>query len=263
MGTNDDVAASGADRRVSVYYIVSTAKPVDAAARSLETAARKHEFGVLHVIDLKDALTKKGYPLEAQCKIFEICNPREATRVLQRDLRLNMALPCRISVFEDNGITKIGAILPGELLRALSHDEDLAGIAEAVEASIKLIIDEAAAAPDARSALLQRRAALLGEIEAGKAKRGQGRDGNVPDSGELAADDIARDVGIAEVERDMGELAAIDAALDRLELGTYGRCRDCDVDIEPARLERNPEVGRCASCQTQAESSIGIRIARL
>ena len=135
-----------------MYYIVRTGKNVDDAGRDLEAAVRKHSFGVLHVFDLKDTLTKKGYPLGPQCKIFEICNPEQATRVLQRDMRLNMALPCRVSVFEDNGATKIGMILPAEMLRALSHDRELGEIAETIEATIKAIIDEAAAPVDPRSA---------------------------------------------------------------------------------------------------------------
>ena len=121
-----------------------TEKSVGDASRDLEAAVRKHSFGVLHVFDLKDTLTKKGYPLEPQCKIFEICNPQQATRVLQRDMRLNMALPCRVSVFEDKGTTKIGMILPAEMLRALSHDRELGEVAETVEAALKAIIDEAA-----------------------------------------------------------------------------------------------------------------------
>ena len=111
--------------------------------------------------------------------------------------------------------------------------------------------------------LLQRRAALAREIEAGAAKRSAERDGNVPDSGELAADDVARDVGIAEVDRDATELAAVDAALERLDSGRYGRCIDCGTTIEHARLKRNPEVARCVRCQQREEQKAAARIARL
>jgi uncharacterized protein (DUF302 family) len=246
-----------------MYYIVPTAKNVDDAASDLEAAVRKHEFGVLHVYDLKETLTKKGYPLGPQCRIFEVCNPRQATRVLQSDMRLNMALPCRISVFEDNGATKIGTILPAELLRALSHGRELAEVAEQVQQTIKTIIDEAAAPADARTALLRRRAALAVEIHTGAEKRAADSDGNVPDAGELAADDVARDVAIAEVDRDAAEIAAIDAALERLDRGTYGRCIDCGTVIPPSRLAHAPEAARCLACQERVESSTARRIARL
>jgi uncharacterized protein (DUF302 family)/RNA polymerase-binding transcription factor DksA len=236
-----------------MYYIARTAKNVDDAARDLEAAVGKHGFGVLHVLDLKETLTKKGYPLGPQCRVFEVCNPQQATRVLQRDMRLNMALPCRISVFEDEGVTKIGTIRPTETLGALSRDRELAAVAESVEATIKAIIDEAAAPPDPRAALLRRRAALALEVQAGADKRAADRGGNVPDTGELAADDVARDVAIAEVDRDAAEIAAIDAALERLDKGTYGRCIDCGTAIAPARLAHAPEAARCLICQQRLE----------
>ncbi len=128
-----------------MYYIVATAKSVTDAARDLETAVQKHRFGVLHVYDLKETLTRKGHPLAAECRIFEVCNPEHASRVLKRDMRVNMALPCRISVFEHLGATQIGTILPTETLRMLSPDGELAETARTVEAAIKAIIDDAAA----------------------------------------------------------------------------------------------------------------------
>lgn len=250
-----------------MYYIVPTGKSVADAARDLEAAVQKHGFGVLHVYDLQETLTRKGHPLKAGCRIFEVCNPQHASQVLKRDMRINMALPCRISVFEDGATTKIGTILPTEMLRALSSDAELGEVAQRVETTIKAIIDSAAGPLDTREALLARRAQLASEIEAGVAKRSAERDGllttNVPDAGELAAADLALDVGIAEVDRDVAEIEAIDAALERLESGSYGKCLDCGQSIEPARLVKNPEAARCVPCQQKREKKAAAQIARL
>lgn len=40
-------------------------------------------------------------------------------------------------------------------------------------------------------------------------------------------------------------LVEIDSALARMEAGTYGKCRLCGMDIEPARLEANPAASTC------------------
>jgi DnaK suppressor protein len=178
-------------------------------------------------------------------------------------MRVNMALPCRISVYQDRGVTQIGTILPTETLRMLSPDRELAETAAVVEATVKKIIDDAAAPLDPRQALTLRRAALAREIEAGIEKRRGETADNVPDSGEIAAAAVAREVGIAEVDRDVAELQAIDAALERLDKATYGRCVDCSALIEPARLEHNPEVARCLTCQQRQEQRTAARIARL
>ena len=123
--------------------------------------------------------------------------------------------------------------------------------------------DDPAAPLEPRRALALRRAVLTGEIESGVAKRRSDTSDNVPDSGEIASAAVTREVGIAEVERDIAEVAAIDAALRRLDDGTYGRCVDCGTAIEAARLARSPEVARCLSCQQRQEQQADARIARL
>ena len=54
-------------------------------------------------------------------------------------------------------------------------------------------------------------------------------------------------------EREMAELTAIDAALARLQAGTYGACTDCGTAIAPARLHATPEAARCLHCQEKQE----------
>jgi uncharacterized protein (DUF302 family) len=58
-------------------------------------------------------------------------------------MRLNMALPCRISVFTDKGKTKIGLIKPVQMLSALSQDEALKKVSEEVEAKVIQMVDAA------------------------------------------------------------------------------------------------------------------------
>ena len=93
-------------------YIVETQKSLDQAATDLEAAVAKHQFGVLHVHDLQATLQKKGVNFPNGCKVFEVCNPLKANTVLNEDMSLNMALPCRISVWEEDGTTKIGMLSP-------------------------------------------------------------------------------------------------------------------------------------------------------
>jgi len=126
-----------------MYYIVETAKTFDLAAADLESAVKNHGFGVLHVHDLGNTLRSKGIAFEEQCKVFEVCNPLQAARVLATDMRLNMALPCRISVFTENGKTKIGLIKPAPMLATLSGDATLLQVAKEVEEKTILMVDEA------------------------------------------------------------------------------------------------------------------------
>ncbi len=126
-----------------MYYLVETGKTFDQAAADLEAAVNRLGFGVLHVHDLGTTLRSKGIAFEEQCKVFEVCNPKQAARVLSTDMRLNMALPCRISVFTEKGKTKIGLIKPVQMLSALSQDAALVQVANEVEAKTIQMVDEA------------------------------------------------------------------------------------------------------------------------
>lgn len=126
-----------------MYYIVETDKSFDQAAADLEAAVERQGFGVLHVHDLGSTLRSKGIEFEEQCKVFEVCNPLQAASVLATDMRLNMALPCRISVFTDGGQTRIGMIRPAQMLASLSRDPALAPVADDVESRTIRMIDDA------------------------------------------------------------------------------------------------------------------------
>ena len=126
-----------------MYYIVETNKSFDQASIDLEEAVKRNGFGVLHVHDLGNTLRSKGVVFGEQCKVFEVCNPLQASKVLATDMRLNMALPCRISIYTDKNTTKIGLIKPAQMLASLSSDTMLARIADEVEAATIKMVDEA------------------------------------------------------------------------------------------------------------------------
>jgi uncharacterized protein (DUF302 family) len=126
-----------------MYYLVETSKSFTQASTDLESAVMRHGFGVLHVHDVGTILRDKGIAFDEECRIFEVCNPGQAARVLSIDMRLNMALPCRISVFTEKGKTKIGLIKPVQMLSALSQDAALVQVAKEVEERTIQMVDEA------------------------------------------------------------------------------------------------------------------------
>jgi DnaK suppressor protein len=63
------------------------------------------------------------------------------------------------------------------------------------------------------------------------------------------------DVNLAEVDRDAAELRRIDAALFRLNAGSYGACVVCGQEIPVQRLEAEPTAQRCVNCQELYEKT--------
>jgi uncharacterized protein (DUF302 family) len=125
-----------------MYYIVETAKSFSQASTDLASAVLRNGFGLLHVHDLGATLRGKGMVFGEECKVFEVCNPAQAAKVMSADMRLNMALPCRVSVYSEKGKTKIGLIRPIQMLSALSKDAAIAHVAKEVEEQMIRMVDE-------------------------------------------------------------------------------------------------------------------------
>jgi DnaK suppressor protein len=64
-----------------------------------------------------------------------------------------------------------------------------------------------------------------------------------------------RETEFAMNEHETAELGDIQAALERIEAGTYGHCTNCDAAIPPARLNAYPTAKRCIDCQTVVEQN--------
>jgi uncharacterized protein (DUF302 family) len=126
-----------------MLHIVETAKDVETAVRDLEEAVKRNKFGVISVLDLQEKMKEKGVEFAHACKILEVCNPQQASRVLTRNMAVSTALPCRISVYEENGQTKMATMLPTAMLAVFPGAKDLKPIAEEVEQQILKMIDEA------------------------------------------------------------------------------------------------------------------------
>ncbi|HET8697351.1 MAG TPA: TraR/DksA C4-type zinc finger protein [Gammaproteobacteria bacterium] len=73
------------------------------------------------------------------------------------------------------------------------------------------------------------------------------------DPEDAATADLLVDLNLAEIDRDVDELRAVQHALARLKRGQYGICQSCGRPIDPARLEALPQAVLCVSCQARAE----------
>lgn len=117
---------------------------IDEVGARLEQAAQKHKFGVINVVDLKAKIASKGVEFGPECRIYEVCNPNRAKEVLEKNLSISTALPCRIAVYREGGAVTLSTLLPTQVLSMFDTPE-IADVAKSVEDDIKAIMDEAAA----------------------------------------------------------------------------------------------------------------------
>ena len=118
-------------------------KTVSGVAAALQAAVQANHFGVMQVHNLKETMTKKGVEFGRECLIFEVCQPQQAKKVLDQDMSVSTALPCRISVYEEGGKTVLATLKPTTLL-ALFNVPQLEPVAQEVEDTIVKIMHEAA-----------------------------------------------------------------------------------------------------------------------
>src|SRR5450631_2391913 len=122
---------------------LSTDKTVTNAATALQAAVDANHFGVMHVHNLKETMAKKGVAFARECLIFEVCQPQQAKKVLDENMSVSTALPCRISIYEEDGKTIMATLKPTTLL-AMFNAPQLEGVAQEVEHTIVKIMKEAA-----------------------------------------------------------------------------------------------------------------------
>ncbi len=87
-------------------------------------------------------------------------------------------------------------------------------------------------------------AALAGTVEATSAS---------PDTADIASEVIEQDLAVSLLGSASNTLDQIEAALQRMEDGSYGRCSDCGAKIPAARLEAIPYATCCVECATRQE----------
>lgn len=106
------------------------------------------------------------------------------------------------------------------------------------------------------------RARLRGDVTAMAevALRKSGMEGNDSSSmpihmAELGSDNFEQEFTLGLMEAEEGTLGRIEAALERIEDGSYGRCVQCDGAIPKARLNAIPYTPVCIKCAEQQENS--------
>jgi uncharacterized protein (DUF302 family) len=122
---------------------VPTDKTVNEAAVALQAAVQANHFGVMQLHNLKETMAKKGVEFARECLIFEVCQPQQAKKVLDQDMSVSTALPCRISIYKEGGKTILATLKPTALL-AMFNVPQLARVAQDVETTIVKIMKEAA-----------------------------------------------------------------------------------------------------------------------
>jgi len=108
-----------------------------------------------------------------------------------------------------------------------------------------------------RRLLIQTREAIVREAKAEISKYIKGETRQLVDTalddGDWSIVDLSEDVSLRKLGSHRETLVKIDAALRKLEEGTYGICEECGEDISEERLKVMPFAIYCRDCQEKIE----------
>ncbi|QKF66721.1 DUF302 domain-containing protein [Arcobacter venerupis] len=123
-----------------MQYMEMTTKSVQEVIDSLKEISPKYKFGIQHIHNITETLKSKGIELENECQIVDICNPIIAEKFLSEDMSLSIVMPCKISVYTQDGETIIAMNSLVQLVDDINPD--LIEIAQEVQEQLLEIIDE-------------------------------------------------------------------------------------------------------------------------
>lgn len=124
------------------HYTVETNKTMEDAVLSLEKHLKEEGFGILWQFDVTSKLQEKGLEFDQPYLILEVCNPKEAQKVLSHNSLVGYFLPCKLAVYKDQGLMKIGMPKPTVLME-LAQDDALKETATDIENRLIACIDRA------------------------------------------------------------------------------------------------------------------------
>ncbi|MGE0051330.1 MAG: DUF302 domain-containing protein [Arcobacter sp.] len=123
-----------------MQYMEISNKSVQEVIDSLKEVASKYKYGIQHIHNVKETLNSKGIDLGNECQIVDICNPIVAQKFLSEDMSLSIIMPCKISVYTQDGDKLIAMNSLVQLVDDINPD--LIELAQEVLELLLEIIDE-------------------------------------------------------------------------------------------------------------------------
>lgn len=126
-----------------MIFCVESDKSFYEASVDLGEVLLRLGFVVLQADDQGEFLRNKGLGCDEDLKVFAVAIPRLTEALLAADMRLGLALPWRLTVFTEEGVTRLGFLRPTVLLPSLSPPAAALPLVEEFEARLRQVVEEA------------------------------------------------------------------------------------------------------------------------
>lgn len=128
------------NQELNIEYARESREPVKKAVENLTQELAKRGFGVLSNIDVKNIINEKLGENMEEYVILDVCSPKHAKRAIDAHKEVGLILPCKITVYEENGKTQVSLYRPTKAVDVLKFS-DLDSLAREVEDQLKQAVD--------------------------------------------------------------------------------------------------------------------------
>lgn len=107
-----------------MIYKITTDTPIQTVKDEMMAHAKEAGFGVLGTYEFQKILQSKGMDLNQEITGYELCSPKAAQDVMNELPEMSVFLPCRISVYEENGKTVLSTVNINDVIPTIDASQD-------------------------------------------------------------------------------------------------------------------------------------------
>lgn len=122
-------------------YKISSKLPIKKIHEKVPAACEQYKFALLQTYVYHDIVAGKGFPIDREVYIYEICQAKTAAGMLSDFPHFSLFMPCKLALYENNGETVIATMNMGAVLDAVRSNSELFKDATSLFNTLKILMD--------------------------------------------------------------------------------------------------------------------------
>ena len=123
-------------------YTITSQLPIEQIAEKVPAACEQNKFALLYTYVYHDIVANKGFPIKRKVFIYEVCQAKTAADMLTDFPHFSIFMPCKLSIYEENGTVAVSTMNMEMMLNAIGSNEKLFTEASSLFNTLKKVMDE-------------------------------------------------------------------------------------------------------------------------
>lgn len=119
-------AVMPAEKMIEMFtYKIISNQSIEEISKKVPEACEKHKFALLTTYNYHEIVKDKGFPINRKVYVYEICQAKTAAAILTDFPHFSIFMPCKLTIYEENGNTVISTMNMEIILNAVKSDKEL------------------------------------------------------------------------------------------------------------------------------------------